>query len=225
MNHIYLYINVLSTISFFNNSAKDTGGAIYVKERPYFAADLADLPSCFYQINSIFESSALKLIFDNNLATNGGDDFYGASLYGRSCRQLHSVHKLLKNTIDKIFLFQHKSLSSVTSDPTRVCLCNDQGTPQCANMEYIYRELPPCYPGEVFIVPAVVVGYDFKTVPGIVLSELVVNNVNSSIGQNQRVQEIKNHRECTKLNFSIESQITDTKHRVQLNVGQKINVG
>ena len=39
----YLYINVLSIISFFNNSAKDTGGAIYVKERPYFAVDLADL--------------------------------------------------------------------------------------------------------------------------------------------------------------------------------------
>ena len=149
------------------------------------------------------------------MATNGGDDFYG-----RSCRQLHSVHKLLENTIDKIFPFQHKSLSSVTSDPTRVCLCNDQGTPQCANMEYIYRELPPRYPGEVFIVSAVAVGYDFGTVPGIVFSELVENNVNSSLRQNQRVQEIKNYRTCTKLNFSIESQITDTKHRVQLNVGQ-----
>ena len=87
-------------------------------------------------------------------------------------------------------------------------------------MVYIYRELPHSYPGEVFTLPAVVVGYDFGTVPGIVFSELVGNIENSSIGQNQRVQEIKNHRECTKLNFSIESQITDKKYTIQLNVGQ-----
>ena len=213
----FLYVAMNSSTSFFNNYAQEVGGAIYVKQRPHFDLNVFNYPPCFYQTRSLFFSPEMNLNFKSNFASGGGDEIYGGSLYSR-CRLFNS-HRKFPNS-QRIFHFQDKTLSSVTSDPTRVCLCDDQGTPQCANMEYIYRELPPRYPGEVFTVPAVVVGYDFGTVPGVVFSELVGNNENSSIGQNQRVQEIKNHRVCTKLNFSIESQITDTKHRVQLNVSQ-----
>ena len=213
----FLYLAMNSNTSFFNNYAQKVGGAIYVKQRPHFDLNVFNDPPCFYQTSLLFVSPEMNLNFKSNFASGGGDDIYGGSIYSR-CRLFNS-HRTLANS-PRIFHFQDKTLSSVTSDPTRVCLCDDQGTPQCAIMEYIYRELPPRYPGEVLTVPAVVVGYDFGTVPGIVFSELVGNNENSSIGQNQRVQEIKNHGACTKLNFSIESQITDTKHRVQLNVSQ-----
>ena len=215
----FLYLAMNSSTSFSKNHAQEVGGAIYLKQHTNIQSDRYHFPPCFYQItsDSLMDSPELNLNFKSNFASGGGDDIYGGSLYDR-CRLFNS-HSGFANSL-RIFHFQDKTLSSVTSDPTRVCLCDDQGTPQCANMEYIYRELPPRYPGEVFTVSAIVVGYDFGTVPGVVFSELVGNNENPSIGQNQRIQEIKNHRTCTKLNFSIESQITDTKHRVQLNVGQ-----
>ena len=211
----YMYLTAFSNISFFNNRAQEVGGAIYLQQTN-IQFDRFDILPCFYQItsDSLIDSLELNLNFKSNFASGGGDEIYGGSPYSR-CRLFNSHRRFAK-----IFHFQDKTLSSVTSDPTRVCLCDDQGTPQCAIMEYIYRELPPRYPGEVFTVSAIVVGYDFGTVLGVVFSELVGNNENSSIGQNQRVQEIKNHRVCTKLNFSIESQMTDKKHRIQLNVGQ-----
>ena len=210
----FLYVAMNSNTSFFKNQAQEVGGAIYLKQRTYMPFDTYDSPPCFYQItsDSLMDSPKLNLNFKSNSAAGGGDDIYGGSHKG--CRNSnYSDHT-------KIFHFQDKTLSSVTSDPTRVCLCNEQGTPQCANMEYIYRELPSHYPGEVFTVSAIVVGYDFGTVPGVVFSELVGNNENSSIEQNQRVQEIKNHRECKKLNFSIETPLTNVVHTIQLIVGQ-----
>ena len=214
----FLYLAMNSSTSFFNNYAQEVGGAIYVKQRPHFDLNVLNNPPCFYQTCLLFVSPEMNLTFKSNFASGGGDDIYGGSLY-TPCR-LFNTHRNKFATSLRIFHFQDKTLSSVASDPTRVCLCDDQGTPQCASMKYIYRKLPPRYPGEVFTVPAVVVGYGLGTVPGVVFSELVGNSENLSIGQNQRVQEIKNHRACTKLNFSIESQITDTKHTIQLNVGQ-----
>ena len=86
-------------------------------------------------------------------------------------------------------------------------------------MEYIYRELPPRYPGEVFTVPAVVVGYDFGTVPGIVFSKLTWTNIDNNVDREYlQVQEIKDHNECGLLNLSIPSQLTNTTFQLELYV-------
>ena len=208
----FLYLKYSSNVSFFNNNADDTGGAIYLKQRPYIQYDR---PPCFVQLKSLtpWLRPEFKMNFNDNMASNGGDDIYGGS-----------VHSWCEYSTRKMFHFHDKTLSSITSDPTRVCLCDDQGTPQCANMEYIFRELPPRYPGEVFTVPAVVVGYDFGTVPGIVYSELLGDDGYSSIMQNHGVHEIKNHRGCTRLSFSIETPLTDVIHTIQLNIGKSAEI-
>ena len=210
----YMYVRVSSNTFFYDNYAHDVGGAIYLKQRPYFKSDIYDRPPCFYQVRSILDSPNLSLNFKGNLACNGGDDIYGGSLY-TLCRPLNSKFTFDTSLRDKMFHFQDKTLSSITSDPTRVCLCDDQGTPQCANMEYIYRDLPPRYPGEMFTVTAVVVGSDLGTVPGIIHSKVSANN---SYTMYLQVQEIRDHRECGLLNFSIQSQLTNTTHELQLYV-------
>ena len=205
----HLHLSALSNISFVNNRAHEVGGAIYVKLRPAHYSIFYNTPTCFYEL---LEGSNLSLNFKGNLALGGGDDIYGGSL--------QTWCSNTPGTIDKMFHFQNKTISSVASDPTRLCLCDDHGRPQCSNFEFIYRELQPHYPGEVFTVPAIVVGYDFGTVPGIVFSELLGSDGNSSIGHNQGVQEIEALRECTLLNFSIETPQTGIEYRIQFNASQ-----
>ena len=125
-----------------------------------------------------------------------------------------------ENTIiDSMFHFQNKTLTSVTSDPTRVCLCNNDGIPQCANIDYIYRELTPRYPGEVFTVPAVVVGKDFGTVPGVVHSKLLwINTDNVTHKDYLPVQDFRNQTQCSLLQLSISSRLTNIEYKLLLYV-------
>lgn len=60
------------------------------------------------------------------------------------------------------------SLSPVSSDPTRVCLCDDSGQPQCAALDKVYFSSIAVHPGEMFTLPTVVVGADLGTTIGTV---------------------------------------------------------
>ena len=209
----YLYFTLLSRTLFVNNSANDIGGAIYVTQLPYFMTDRRDESPCFYQVHSNKDSTNLYIGFRGNMAEKGGHDIYGGTLHGY-CRSLmisESIHH-------SKFHFESKSLSSVTSDPKRVCLCDNQGIPQCAKQEYIYQNSSSYYPGEVFTIPVVVVGSDFGTVPGIVHSKLTwinsMNNIKEEM--NLQVQEIKDIEKCSLLTFSIRSQMIKTSHQLQL---------
>ena len=210
----YILMSKGLVAKFTGNSAKETGGAIYVKQDVYKFYHFW----CFYLLLPSNVDTISTLWFENNKAVNGGDDIYGGTLFG-SCKFSTKFYLERKLMISRMFHFSNTTTtSSVTSDPTRVCLCDKQGTPQCVNMEYIYRKLPSRYPGEVFNVSVVIVGYDFGTVPGIVYSELLEDATQSSLGQNQHIQEVKDHRECTQLIFSIETSLTHKLHAIRLKV-------
>ena len=208
----YLYFTMFSKTLFYNNSASEVGGAIYVNQLPYFKKDRSDQPPCFYQVHSNKDSTNLYIGFKGNLAASGGNDIYGGALHG-FCRSL----KISESIHFSKFHFESTSLSSVASDPKRVCLCNNLGVPQCAQKEYIYQNTSSYYPGEKFAIPAVVVGNDFGTVPGIVHSKLTwISNTNGVSVEYLQVQEIKNTERCSSLIFSIQSQMTNTNHELQL---------
>ena len=220
LHHSFLYISRYSSILFRDNHASKVGGAICLKRYPQLTPGRN--PPCFYQIGTrhVTNSSAvLGVRFVNNSAQKGGDDIYGGSLYSPCTIFDYSPYQ--SDYITETFpSYKPTTLSSVTSDPMRVCLCNDQGTPQCASMEYIYRELPPRYPGEVFTVPAVVVGYDFGTVPGIVHSDILQNERDISLARSQYLQRLSSHVKCTDLYFSIQSALTDTNLTLELQVSR-----
>ena len=103
-----------------------------------------------------------SLVFSNNVAVIGGDNIFGAALKDECTvtRKFFSHDKF-----KKAFKFQTPSLSSVSSNPTRVCLCDDNGVPQCENIDYFYYNMSVT-PGEMFTLSAVLVGGDYGTVTG-----------------------------------------------------------
>ena len=55
----------------------------------------------------------------------------------------------------------NNSLSPVSSDPIRVCLCDANGKPQCAELSEIFLKNITVIPGESIDLSIVVVGQDF----------------------------------------------------------------
>ena len=133
-------LNVLpdTSVLFVNNVAVETGGAVYVNPSltpdqllliieqesfPETPARKDTRPKCFYQLLNCSIGSTYAFSFSNNSAMNGGDDIYGASL------EFHQRSGKCNLTVN----INNTGLSSVSSDPTRVCLCDSQGIPQCRN--------------------------------------------------------------------------------------------
>ena len=145
-------------ISFINNSALERGGAIFIdpgfQVRELVLNKRTSSFECFYQVmDSNTDDKQCTLRFANNSAKNGGSDVYGASLSSDLCPDCQ--------------LEVDAKSSFFSSDPTRVCLCDDNGVPQCNNNSFIFMDLE-IYPGEVFAVSAIVVGGDFGPTIGVV---------------------------------------------------------
>ena len=69
----------------------------------------------------------------------------------------------------------NKTLSPVSSDPQRVCLCGSSGQPQCAEFSLIFTNIS-IYRGEAFTLSVHVVGNDFGTTIGMVHAEFLNSN-------------------------------------------------
>ena len=80
----------------------------------------------------------------NNFALFGGDDVYGASFNVSSCRNPEEkYHAGCNLTITGA----SSSISSISSEPTRVCLCDNGGQPRCDEfMELSIRPSVTSYP-------------------------------------------------------------------------------
>ena len=178
-----------ANITFQNNSALEFGGAVFVDNADLYVSSEGYDSFCFYRIEQV--DSNYSLNFKGNIADKGGDHIYGASLKS-SC-----TAAFRDKTCDKIdtctwasyqiwnrtnFKFQPplhvdvpKSLSPISSKPTRVCLCEGSHQPNCLDINRIFHKFQ-AYPGEHFTIPAVVVGGDFGTTIGTVYAHF--NNTN-----------------------------------------------
>ena len=158
-----------SSIQFINNTAFEVGGAVYSQ---------SSLPCTFM----ITDYSA-KVTFIANYAQYGiGHHIYGASIRDYSCsrgfisyvNEQGKPHCLVQGeepdgyinniSFDSGIKF-NTTLSPVSSGPQRVCLCDSNGKPQCANISYIFTNTS-VYRGETITLPACIVGYDFGTTVG-----------------------------------------------------------
>ena len=99
-----------ANVSFINNSAQETGGAIHVEPDITRVQKL----NCFYQIEDY-----CTLYFTNNSAKIGGDNVYGASL--AVCQYYTSSCPIIINTTISLDTRE----SSVSSDPIYVCICDN----------------------------------------------------------------------------------------------------
>jgi predicted outer membrane repeat protein len=211
---IALYYSTLNiaagaVVTFNNNFAYDKGGAIYIEPGisplSHYNMLLRDLVvneatkrSCFYQLLDCSENSTYLLKFVNNSARYGGDDIYGTSiqLSGSICQTSQ-----LNNECNLTINGSSSDLSSVSSDPLRVCLCDDdQGKPMC-NRTYEYNNINRnVYPGESFTISAVLVGGDFGTTTGMVYATFFNESLITLMPTSQP---ITNSSQCVELKYSL----------------------
>ena len=191
-----------ANITFANNTAFDRGGAIFIEPgivssdvRERFIINNDPISSltvghyCFITFKLL--ANEINISFDRNIARNG-DDIYGASL--ESC--LYSDLKINR--------LSTPSISSVSSNPLRVCLC-DNGVPQC-NLTHMHQKV---HPGESFTVSAVLAGWDYNNsaTTGIVYADVLSTNnpFNPQLDSNSRNGHvISNSKQCTNLSFSLD---------------------
>ena len=198
------YVKSGASITFSNNSAFDKGGAVFIE--PGIPSDvrvsrvlahvLSDFSkNCFIQ-PLYHNTTEINISFDRNSAGNGGDDIYGASLEDCFYRPTGT---LIINRLST------PSISSVSSDPLRVCLCDSDGVPQCDITHIMDQQV---HPGESFMVPAVLEGWDHNNsaTTGVVYAEILPTNnpVNIQFDSNSRNGHvISNSKQCTNLSFSL----------------------
>ena len=204
-----MYLHNDSSIVFFDNSASDVGGGIYVEESNPFIPTTSTY--CFYTFPEVTSPNDLyhlniSLIFANNSATNGGSAIYGASVKDY-CLASHNAN--IYSGYIYMFFFQFDSnthlanplLSTVTSDPSRVCICDEMDSPQCISLPYIFSVGGSVFPGENVHIPAVIVGKDFGTTTGTVFANPLGD---SSIDSGQYTQRVL-YSQCNILTFTVYS--------------------
>ena len=196
-----------ASVKFINNSANDKGGAIYVQ--PGISSVLHGIPTstmkskCLFQLIEYNSNSETYILFANNSAGNGGDDIYGATL--EDCN--------FQTDLLQIDRTGTPSISSVSSDSQRVCLCDNHGAPQCNRILNVHT----VHPGESFTVPAVIVGWDYQnTTTGVVHADFLHDDSNYYIvpildSNSQRGHVISNSKQCTNLTFTLYSKPSSTK--------------
>ena len=188
-------------VSFINNSAEETGGAIHIEPD----ITRSSCPECFYKVRGYYTRSAFY--YSNNLAKFGGDDIYGTSL--ALCKHLEHYH--IHN-----FFASNISMSSVSSDPRQVCFCNSDGQPQCKNVSHTLTN-KRIYPGEMFTIPAVTVGGDYGTTIGTIHTSFKSSNLSTVPVLKSRhmySQWIDNLSMCSDLDYTIYSRHSFTMYLV-----------
>ena len=204
-----------SNIQFQNNHAINYGGVFYINaeesyERSVSLQDIIQLKlggslitsrtECFVHVEG--SRSHARFTFINNTSGRGGDVLYGGLValgYDGDWNCLLSF----KNISD---ISQQGSLSLISSTPSRVCLCNETGHPDCLTVADPTTHV--IYPGQTITIPALVIGEDFGTATGSVFAQFLhTPDTISSIDMDQRQYSIAvEHSQCSNLEYTIFSQ-------------------
>ena len=199
-----------TTVYFYNNTATETGGAIYVGDdiiTGFLDPLLYQYRPCFYQLldYDVNSQNWYNISFHNNSASKGGDHIYGALMHSSGCYVDSSAHKVVAScSVQKYFHYSPKSMSLISSDPKRVCICKN-GSQQCN----VSHQNITVHPGETFTLSVVVVGADFGTTLGSV--HAIFKSPTTTVQlkpPSQYIQGIRdiNHGVCSELNYTVFSQ-------------------
>ena len=210
-----------SLMVFRDNYATNVGGAWYVEsedlelmESPFTSIIpyLRRYYPCFISIQPPPTSSEelnplnISVQFINNTAGSGGNVLYGGNIDLCETDGYPTFGSQLLSD-ETIFSYEPEDdRSRLTSAATRVCLCDDNGVPDCTKLSSTIQGV---YPGQLFNVSVVTVGQRFGVVNGTVYDHLqpVNGHRHSQIGMifgSERVGQ----PECTNLNYLVVSNNT-----------------
>ena len=204
-----------AAIDFVNNSAKGFGGAMYI-DYPISHVQWESDPNkniwCFYgprNDNPSFKNVTFN--FWNNSAGKGGDHIYGNSIQNYCKFNIESLSDVWRRVFH-IHPNSSNSLSPVSSEAMRVCLCDKNGRPLCDEESGIFSSDLSVYPGEEFSIAVVAVGAEFGTTIGEVYAELLPHestSISGSFGdETEHIQMVTSNDHCTALHYSLHSRNT-----------------
>ena len=191
-----------SSIQFINNTAFDVGGAVYSQ---------SSYP-CIFMITDY----SAKISFTGNYAQRGvGHHMYGASVRDYTCARkfisfvnkqgkphcFHPDNGLYHELNISFDPGLNETLSPVSSAPQRVCLCDSNGKPQCANITYTFTNAG-VYRGETITLLACIVGYDFGTTVGMIHARSLYSDSHSKQDKSQLVFDSE---KCVPFNYTVYS--------------------
>ena len=203
-----------SHIIFKNNYAYTTGGAIYITSSftatfRYGIDTVTANSDCFMEIEGDYSKPLLT--FQNHSAGLGGDTLYGGSLgFARADPQTQENRNIRDTCLQRFMsasTIENSTLSTVSSDPSRVCVCVCD-KPDCLTIfDTIQNNENRIYPGQTLVISAVVVGQNFGTVAGSVYAQFVLPSTDNSpqLAQRQGTQGVE-HTRCNQLQYTIYSQ-------------------
>ena len=200
-------------VHFINNHATNTGGVFALSNTQHVTIKSA----CNIPVNKFVGSNVCPITtsacfllpptylngtkiftFVNNSAGKGGDIAYGGYIaYG------FIEHNNCMDVFKNISYISETSLSLISSDPLRVCLCNESGLPDC--MLLIDPTVHFVYPGQTIRISAVVVGQAWGTVAGSVYAQFLHKSASENtihLKSSQIVQNTIKHS-CISLQYTI----------------------
>ena len=190
-----LHLTETSRTYFLNNHATNSGGVFYVSNNEHVVVG-AVKTVCFFDTSDV-STPQIRFTFVNNSAGKGGDVLYGGEIALATDGNWNCL-KRFKNISN---LTSQNTLSQISSDPMRVCLCNQTGLPDCM----ILTDPSPrvIYPGETIGVSSVVVGQTFGRVAGSVYAQFShAPTTESKLPSGQEVQSIGRYQ-CKVLKYTI----------------------
>ena len=202
-----MFLSTDAKVDFTRNQAKELGGAIYVPNpRNSYLCDFLEerVASCSIQVlpdNSTTSCQFFSLTFNQNKAEIAGNAIYGdktSACEPKSGGDLCERCPYLKTS--DIYQYNgvndSSDLSHFTSDPTRVCFC-ENGIPNCYKVTTNIK----VHPGERFNLSLATVGYGLGTVPGAVIAR----GIESVSEDRSDIQEIRKS-ECQDVWYSVVSE-------------------
>ena len=205
-----MYISSNATVEFNRNTAQELGGAIYIW-RPRMVHGCFEYLSCSTQVIPRNNFDWFSITFNQNKAGIAGNAIYGG--WTMACIPSSDIRYCENRVVSPINLYKYNGvndssdLSNFTSNPTRVCFC-DNGNPDCYK---IMRNIT-IHPGEKFYISLAIIGYGLGTVPGSVIARGSEGDGSTEVGevlslfgsQLERVQEIRG-TQCQEVGYSIVS--------------------
>ena len=211
-----MHVSPNATVVFSRNNAERLGGAIFISEpKTTFICDFptATVSSCAIQVipeESSNTCGLFSVVFNGNRAGIAGNAIYGGTTSACIPSKRDNFCSLCPfPDVSDIFQYNgvndSSDLSDFTSDPTRVCFCQN-GLPNC----YEVLTKIAVHPGENFNLSLAVVGYGLGTVTGSVIARS--NNMTRRVSgeslfgsELQYSQEIGG-RDCQNVEYSIVSE-------------------
>ena len=169
-----------ASIDFTRNQAEGLGGAIFISN-PYYKEVICEpikvrVAKCSIEVlpkHDSLTNCQLPVSLNQNKAGIAGNAIFGGRM--SACwhciisRKNFDCSKITASDVTDLFIYNgvndSSDLSSFTSDPTRVCFC-ENGIPDC----YKAVNNITVHPGERFNLSMAIVGYGLGTVPGSVIA-------------------------------------------------------